>query len=442
MNKKNSIDKKGEQVSPAHILKECTLFERRYGWILDEVVAADYPEGFDFYKNVSDLLERANIDVSRKDIDFDVTVDEQYGRELRFFWADWGGLFSRVKEWEVFFEILKEKKDAAGAMYALVYLSDRFNTTSTSFNGGATLKAAEVVFDMQLYKRGLLDVDYAKFSSMMEDVSGFGGELSGLAKKQEEVYQKAQAIDVDLNKSIAEWSSSIDVMKDELGEVKSNFQQWTKDKFSQVVDELNVFREQEQKKLELIGKAYEVDKALNAPGVYWESKRRKHHLLARLFGWVVGFAMIVVFLGLFIAVKGVSDSYQSSMLYKQGSVASQVGTASGSKGIVASGVDVKALAYDGWHFDLAKLILLATLGFWAIRILVRIMLSHIHLENDAAERVVMMRTYVVLIRRGGFVPDDDSMKTVLTALFRPSGDGIVKDEGMQLSLMELLTKVK
>ncbi|WP_275888041.1 DUF6161 domain-containing protein [Chromobacterium haemolyticum] len=90
---------------------------------------------------------------------------------------------------------------------------------------------------------------------------------------------------------------------------------------------------------------------------------------------------------------------------------------------------------------MALIILEGTLCFWVLRIGVRMLLSHIHLENDAAERVTMAKTYLALLRRGR-LPEGDDLKTVLAALFRPTGDGIVKDEGVPPSMMEFLTKLK
>jgi hypothetical protein len=80
------------------------------------------------------------------------------------------------------------------------------------------------------------------------------------------------------------------------------------------------------------------------------------------------------------------------------------------------------------------------LAFWFIRLLVRIFLSNIHLENDASERVTMAKTYLALIRDGSF-EGKEHIGTILAALFRPTGDGIVKDEGLPPTAMEWLTKL-
>ena len=84
--------------------------------------------------------------------------------------------------------------------------------------------------------------------------------------------------------------------------------------------------------------------------------------------------------------------------------------------------------------------MLAILCFWFIRLLVRIFLSSMHLENDAAERVTMAKTYLALIRSDS-LSKGDNINTVLAALFRPTGDGIVKDEGVPPSTLEWFTKL-
>jgi hypothetical protein len=54
---------------------------------------------------------------------------------------------------------------------------------------------------------------------------------------------------------------------------------------------------------------------------------------------------------------------------------------------------------------------------WVVRILVRLLLSNIHLLTDARERVTMVQTYLALLRRGK-IKDDERM-FILQTLFRP-----------------------
>lgn len=88
---------------------------------------------------------------------------------------------------------------------------------------------------------------------------------------------------------------------------------------------------------------------------------------------------------------------------------------------------------------LSLIALVAVLGVWAIRLVVRMFLSHTHLATDAEERVTMVKTYLALLE-GDKLPSDDDRKLVLSALFRPAADGLVKDEGLPHPLLEVLTR--
>jgi hypothetical protein len=66
-------------------------------------------------------------------------------------------------------------------------------------------------------------------------------------------------------------------------------------------------------------------------------------------------------------------------------------------------------------------------------------LSHLHLATDAGERVVMVKTYLSLIEGQG-IASDGHRQLILQALFRPAADGIVKDEGIPPTVLELLTR--
>ncbi len=71
-------------------------------------------------------------------------------------------------------------------------------------------------------------------------------------------------------------------------------------------------------------------------------------------------------------------------------------------------------------------IVATTIVFWIARILTRLFLSEHHLSIDAEERAVMAQTYLALISEGA--ASDSERAIVLTSLFRPTADGIVKDD--------------
>ncbi len=75
------------------------------------------------------------------------------------------------------------------------------------------------------------------------------------------------------------------------------------------------------------------------------------------------------------------------------------------------------------------------LAFWVIRLFSRLFLSREHLARDAEERVTMIETYLALIEYGR-VKDDD-LKFVLASIFRPTEDGLVKDDALPSPLLDL-----
>lgn len=85
-------------------------------------------------------------------------------------------------------------------------------------------------------------------------------------------------------------------------------------------------------------------------------------------------------------------------------------------------------------------VVITTIGFWAGRILTRLYLSEMHLGIDAEERSVMAQTYLALTASSQATEEDRAI--VLASLFRPTADGIVKDDAApDLSPAALLSRL-
>ena len=165
--------------------------------------------------------------------------------------------------------------------------------------------------------------------------------------------------------------------------------------------------QEHEKALEALRKTFREELALRAPAEYWEQKRKGHRLWASVTGGLS-------FLGIGGAAIGlgwqIHDLLQNT---PQGS------------------------APETWR--LAVLALIGVFSVWALRLLVRMFLSHLHLLTDAGERVVMVQTYLSLLE-GDRLSSKEDRQLILQALFRPASDGIVKDEGVPFSLAEMLTR--
>jgi hypothetical protein len=149
--------------------------------------------------------------------------------------------------------------------------------------------------------------------------------------------------------------------------------------------------------------------ALKAPVTYWETKAAEHENRAFFFG-------IAVFILMFLCGVG---AFQSLSFVKE---------------LVGEGGKTN---YAG----IAVVAVLVTLILWMLRLVVRLFLSQQHLGADARERTAMVKTYLAL-KEAGVAPNNGDLTPVLVALFRPSSDGIVKDEAMPPVLAEILTRTK
>lgn len=177
--------------------------------------------------------------------------------------------------------------------------------------------------------------------------------------------------------------------------------------------------------LENIKSAYDKHMALAAPVEYWQSKQTRH------FNWMCA-------TGVLTAIAMILAGWLLHCELTE--VAAKATASAATGGAKQDGVVGLLSALTTWR--LGSFILLATLAFWILRLLVRVFLSNMHLENDAAERVTMVKTYLAFTRDGQLTGDPDNLKAILAALFRPTGDGIVKDDGAPPGLYELLTKLK
>lgn len=85
-------------------------------------------------------------------------------------------------------------------------------------------------------------------------------------------------------------------------------------------------------------------------------------------------------------------------------------------------------------------VVLTTIVFWAARIITRLFLSEHHLAIDADERATMAQTYLALTAEQAAT--DQERAIVLGSLFRPTADGIVKDDAApDLSPAALLSRL-
>jgi len=156
-----------------------------------------------------------------------------------------------------------------------------------------------------------------------------------------------------------------------------------------------------------IEKTYDHKLALQKPVRYWQTKESYHGKSARNFG--VGAILAAVLLGVGMA-KLVYWTFSSLKPDE-----------------------------NPKHWQVGLLLIASFFTVWFVRILVRMFFSHHHLATDAAERRMMILTYLAMSREGNQFANDDK-KLIVQHLFRSASDGLVKDDAAPPNLFEFMTR--
>jgi hypothetical protein len=159
--------------------------------------------------------------------------------------------------------------------------------------------------------------------------------------------------------------------------------------------------------LAAIEKTYDQKLALQRPVKYWEVKEDYHRKRAVTFGIVALVSVIFAIGGLvFIAYEYLSKLQPNE---------------------------------NPKHWQIGVLVVGAFFAIWLVRVFVRLFFSNIHLATDAAERRMMILTYLSMSREGAQFAADDK-KLIIQHIFRAASDGLVKDDAAPPSMFELLSR--
>lgn len=207
--------------------------------------------------------------------------------------------------------------------------------------------------------------------------------------------------------SIADWNNKIQHLVVNVEENLTQLSENLKNLHSEQANEFTELRDQHIQRLTTIEQTYDQKLALQKPVEYWQQKETHHKSRAR----IIGFVSTLVGLAL-TAVLGLLAYWIFAHLGKD---------------------------EDPKHWQLGVLVITAFFAIWFERVLVRLFFSHLHLAGDAAERGVMILTYLSIAREGGQFGTDDK-RLILQHLFRTASDGLVKDDAAPPSLFEMLTR--
>jgi hypothetical protein len=151
--------------------------------------------------------------------------------------------------------------------------------------------------------------------------------------------------------------------------------------------------------LEATTRAFETRMELQAPVAYWRKRSREYRTASN---W----ALFILIVFSVLSVLGLYYIYERAAAHLP--------------------TDSTTVPYAALFRASIFALLMTSIVFWAGRVILRIYLSARHLATDAEERRTMITTFLALTRKS--TVNDEDRKFILAALFRPSADGIVKDE--------------
>lgn len=154
-------------------------------------------------------------------------------------------------------------------------------------------------------------------------------------------------------------------------------------------------------RLDDVTKTYNTFMTLKAPVDYWKQKSGGHKSNEKtMLKFVVGFfAVSLVVVSVLFALVG----------------------------HYLVGLDKDTVHPSIFFVSSAGLGSIVALVLWGGRLITKIYLSEQHLRQDAYERETMTQTFMALVAEK--VASEDDRQIVLNALFRPTSDGIVKEDG-------------
>lgn len=226
----------------------------------------------------------------------------------------------------------------------------------------------------------------------------FKSECDALRKESEK--QKQTVLDIEDIKNRLDSSLKLE-LENKIKHANEVYQESVKSLHQQ----LSIEEESAKSRFESFAHAYENQMKLKAPVQYWRDNCQHHQNAAIKFG----IASIILSLLIFLPISYVAWEILAS------------------EQIVWGKVSVVAFT--------------TTLAIWLIRILVRMYLSHNHMQMNSQERVVMTQAYLALISEGG-ASSAEERNLVLQAIFRPVSTGIVTDDAAPNNIVELITKAR
>ncbi len=240
--------------------------------------------------------------------------------------------------------------------------------------------------------------------SLRDEVSSLEARLPVLSRENEALHQRLSAMSKEMNAQEASF-------KDAFRDLKENY----------------------KSKFETALASFVEDQKIKAPVELWAAKECEHTRRSEA-AWMRYLIYLFVVAALIVSIVLVL-CYGNEALEQ---VLTPVGCDPMTRPELCNGFSFRGMIVSG------SALTLLTLALWIARLQMKVFISERHLALDARERRAFAQAYIGLINEGDSVTKDakDQRALVYAALFRPSSDGMIKEEnGMDPSLTAALSKL-
>jgi hypothetical protein len=278
----------------------------------------------------------------------------------------------------------------------------------TRLASGRTLLAISRVADLESHlntKTKRLELTEDQLRSRIDDLD----QLFEKAEKEFEDHKELQ---------LAEWDSD----RKHIKRLERLYAKW----FDQTQTKADTSQENWNKKFKNTHQHYVEQLQFKAPVELWKSRMEAHGKKAH---WgLVRFLSLVV-----VCAIGISAT-----LYFGGDYIANSFTADRCSQAIPN--DCRQVFSPKGIFTTSSVLLILSLMLWVLRLQSKVYLSERHLYLDAEEKKAFTETYLALLESGSAARDHEAI--VLATLFRPTQDGIVKDDdsGLDVSALAMLSK--
>jgi hypothetical protein len=318
--------------------------------------------------------------------------DELFNRltnHFKNYYLQRGMLHSSSAKAEFLFDLKQNYGDAAASgAYAFLHSSSQ-----------AEVRFTQGIIEGFLFSREIDWTASAHQEQLNKLRDDYASRIEGQDKRSQEIEERNRAINESFETLLQERKKALDDLQSDREKALNELHADQEKRFQELTK-----RHDEQFKA--IEDAYDKKLALQKPIEYWEDRAEYHGRLAKWFGGIALLVGLAVGGGMAWLVHWIFNNLK----------------------VVADAAPP--------HWQVGILAVAAFFSIWLVRIFVRLFFSNTHLATDAAERKVMIQTFLSMAREGPeFAPEDKTL--IVQHLFRSASDGLVKDDAAPPNWMSI-----